>query len=196
MRPNEPREFAVIRIENTLISDDILEHFFSCPLLKCHGRCCVDGDAGAPLEKRECDLLDAHIPILSQFVSAKGSAIIRSVGTWVQSPDGLLETPLLPTWECAYAVSKNGIFTCGIELAFLDGKFPIPKPISCHLYPIRIRETPTFTILNLHRWDICETARILGKHDGIHLVQFLKSPLIRRFSNAWYAKLQEHVSAG
>jgi len=179
----------VIRIDSTLISDDIVDRFFECPVARCGGLCCVEGDVGAPLEVDEAEFLDAHARVLEQFVSPAGRAILRGIGTFVQLPEETLATPLLPSGQCTYAVSKNGILKCGMERAFQLGAFPFPKPISCHLYPIRIRETVTYTILNLHQWDICDSARLEGRKQGTKVFRFLKTALIRKFSQAWYDKL-------
>lgn len=183
----------MIRVQHTLVSDEIVSAFFQCALVECTGLCCVAGDGGAPLEGEECDGLTTHKEHLRPHLSAQGMAVIDASGVCVVDTDGSAVTPLAPSGACAYAIVRNQVTNCGIEHAFHDGAFPFQKPISCHVYPIRVRQTPTHVILNLHTWHICDGARRAGKTCRVRLIDFLKDALIRRFSAEWFAELQARV---
>ncbi|MGY6558371.1 MAG: DUF3109 family protein [Nitritalea sp.] len=181
----------MIVIGKTVLSDDIKEQFFVCNLEKCKGACCVEGDAGAPLEDRETKLLEQLYPKIKPFITEAGQRVIESQGTWVYDMDGEKGTPTIgDNRECAYALyDERGILKCGIEQAYLAGVIPFKKPISCHLYPIRIDKYADFEALNYDRWDICAPACDLGTALGVPVYKFLKDPLIRKYGEAWYAEL-------
>jgi len=177
----------MIAIENTLISDEIFTEFFCCNLDACKGNCCVAGDAGAPLNEDEIQYLENHIDIIKPYLTEKGRETIENTGVFEIAPDNTAVTPLVDRAECAYLVfAENGIAECAIERAFEDGKITYQKPISCHLYPIRISKVGEFDALNYERWTICNEARIAGKDKEIKVFQFLKTPLIRKYGSEWY----------
>jgi len=177
----------MIAIENTLISDEIFTEFFCCNLDACKGNCCVAGDAGAPLNEDEIQYLENHIDIIKPYLTEKGRETIENTGVFEIAPDNTAVTPLVDRAECAYLVfAENGIAECAIERAFEDGKITYQKPISCHLYPIRISKVGEFDALNYERWMICNEARIAGKDKEIKIFQFLKTPLIRKYGSEWY----------
>jgi hypothetical protein len=177
----------MIAIENTLISDEIFTEFFCCNLDACKGSCCVAGDAGAPLNEDEIQYLENHIDIIKPYLTEKGRETIENTGVFEIASDNTPVTPLVDRAECAYLVfAENGIAECAIERAFEDGKITYQKPISCHLYPIRISKVGEFDALNYERWTICNEARIEGKDKDIKIFQFLKTPLIRKYGSEWY----------
>jgi hypothetical protein len=181
----------MIAVENTLVSDDILKEAFVCDLNRCKGACCVAGDAGAPLIPDELEILEQSFKEIRPFLSAEGVKAIESQGKFVVDEEGEYTTPLIDGNECAYAVFENGTASCGIEQAFLQGKISFRKPISCHLYPIRITEYEGFDAVNYHKWDICSDACSLGKQLKVPVYSFLKEPIIRKYGKSYYRQLEQ-----
>jgi hypothetical protein len=180
----------MIQVGEVLVSDDIAEKEFVCNLEKCKGACCVEGDFGAPLEDDELQILREIYPMVKPYLSAEGIKSIEQQGTHVLDDDGDFSTPTIGGRECAYAIyDEKGILKCGIEQAYYDGKIGWKKPISCHLYPIRITKKKKFEAVNYHKWNICSAACALGKELQVPLYKFLKEPLIRKYGPAWYAEL-------
>lgn len=185
----------MILVGNAVLSHDIKENFFVCDLLACKGACCVEGDAGAPLEDEETKILEEIYPHVKPYLSEEGIKVIESQGTWVIDKDGDKGTPTIgDNRECAYAIyDQKGILKCGIEQAYLDGKVSFKKPISCHLYPIRITKYDQFDAVNYDRWEICDPACNLGQSLQVPLYRFLKDALIRKYGEEWYEQLLEEV---
>lgn len=184
----------MILVDNTCLSDDIKENFFVCNLGKCKGACCVEGDLGAPLEKEELTILEEIKESVLPYLSKEGRKAITEQGTFIEDEEGDYSTPTVGGKECAYAIyDGNGVLKCGIEQAFNEGQIDFKKPISCHLYPIRVTKYEEFHALNYERWDICSPACDLGKELQVPLYKFLKEPLIRAYGEEWYQKLQEEV---
>lgn len=180
----------MFQIGKTIVSDDVLEKEFVCNLSACKGQCCVDGDAGAPLDKEETAILDEIYPLIKSYLRPKGIAMIEEFGTWVVGEDGDYETPLVDNKECAYVIFDGKTALCGIEQAYNEGLVKWKKPISCHLYPIRIKEYSQFSAVNYNRWHICDDACSLGKELEVPVYKFLKEPLIRKYGESWYAELE------
>ena len=184
----------MIEIDNTLISDDLGSSFFVCDLNRCKGTCCVEGDLGAPLEDQELEILDAVYPEVAPYLSAAGNAEIKAQGTYIKDSDGDFSTPTVGGKECAYAkYDDNGILKCGIESAYFDGKIEFRKPISCHLYPVRITSYDQYDAVNYDRWHICDPACSLGASKEVPLYKFLKTPLIRKYGKLWFQKLEQII---
>ncbi len=182
----------MIGIDDKLISDRILEKQFVCNLTACKGACCIEGDAGAPLEDDETKLLDKLFPKIKKHMRKEGIDAVISQGKWITAKDGELETPLINGAECAYVIfEKNGTAKCAIEKAYEKGEISFKKPISCHLYPIRIKKTKTGYILNYDEWEICKPACELGKQLNVKVYSFLKEPIERKFGKIFYKKLIE-----
>ncbi len=185
----------MILIQHTIISDDIAEQFFVCQLEKCKGACCVAGDMGAPLAPAEEGILTKEYDQIAPYLTPESRALIAEQGTWVVDPDGDHATPVLPTGECVYATRDDrGTIKCGIEQAHRAGATAFIKPISCHLYPIRITSYDAFDALNYDRWEICQPACAHGAALGVPIYQFLKAPLIRKYGEAWYQELAETIA--
>ena len=183
----------MIQIDDKLISEDIFSEEFVCNLSKCKGACCVEGDIGAPLNKEETVILDRIFEQVKPYLRKEGVEAIEAQGTWVIDPnDGDYVTPMVEGRECAYVIfDDKGITKCGIEKAYEDGAVDWQKPISCHLYPIRVDEYRTFTALNYHKWDICSDACTLGKELQVPIYKFVKTPLIRKYGEEFYETLCE-----
>jgi hypothetical protein len=170
---------GVIQIGRYLISDDLLEEAFACDLGACHGACCVEGDDGAILSEEDPSLLEAAYEVVEPYLTEEGKAVVAREGFFVLNEEGQLRTPLIEGKACTYAVERDGVMLCGIELAWLDGKTAYRKPVSCHLYPIRTRELGEFTALNYERWDICKPACTKGAREGMPVYRFCKDAIIR-----------------
>lgn len=180
----------MILLENTIVSEDVLDKHFICNLSACKGACCVEGDFGAPLTEEEISTLSSEIENLKPFLSHEGLAAITQNGLWEHDSDGDLVTTCLPTGECNFSLrDANGTLKCGIEAAYKAGKSSLYKPLSCHLYPIRISKVSAYEALNYHKWDICAPACALGKEHQVPVYQFLKDALVRKFGADWYQEL-------
>ena len=182
----------MIQIDDKLISEDLFSEEFVCNLAKCKGICCVEGDAGAPLDEDETHILDEIYPKIKSYLRPEGIQAIEEQGTYTLDFEGDLVTPLVNNAECAYVIfDEKGYTKCAIEKAYEDGVIDWQKPISCHLYPIRITEYSNFSAINYHEWDICSDACTLGKELGVKVYQFLKKPLIRKYGEEFYKTLSE-----
>lgn len=180
----------MLQIGDTLISLDVIEKFFCCDLDKCHGQCCVEGDAGAPLSQKEADVLAKYCDEVSELISSDAKEEISRQGVAYTDSEGDLVTSIVHNKDCVFTCYSGNVCLCALEKASREGKIPNIKPISCSLYPIRLKEFPTFTAVNLHIWDVCKDAFIKGKNENIRVYQFLKEPLIKRFGKEWYDELQ------
>ncbi len=183
----------MIVVENSIISEDIRDVRFCCDLQVCKGKCCVDGDAGAPLEKAEVKILKKILPKIKPYLSQEGLKEIEKKGISDLDFNGELCTRLIGTKDCVFLTYDGDIAKCAIEKAYEDGKIDFKKPISCHLYPIRIRDYGDFKALNYHAWDVCKPALLEGKKKDLPLYKMLKEPLIRMFGDKWYKKLIEQI---
>lgn len=176
----------------TIISDDVRDQAFVCDLIKCKGACCVEGDLGAPLELDELDEVEEAYPSVKPYLSEAGIKAIEAQGPYVLDEEGDFSTATIGGKECAFSVYDNhGILKCGIEQAWKDGKSNFRKPISCHLYPIRITRHDEFEALNYDRWHICSPACDLGTALKVPVYKFLKEALIRKYGKVWYEELEQ-----
>jgi hypothetical protein len=186
----------MIEVGSVLVHEDVVKENFVCNLNKCKGACCLEGDAGAPLNNDELHILDEIYPKVKPFMTTKGIATIEENGTYVTDFEGDYTTPCVDTnKECAYVIWENGITKCAIEKAYEYGAINWKKPISCHLYPIRITKYPEFDVLNYDRWSICSPACTFGNELKVRVHEFLKGPLIRKYGEDWYKELEEAVEA-
>ena len=179
----------MIQIGQAIVSLDIFEKTFVCNLAKCKGMCCVYGESGAPLEDDEIAILQDNYPRIKPYMTEEGVKVVEEQGVFTTDFDDDKVTPLVGTEDCVYACSEKGIIYCAIEKAYLEGQISFRKPISCHLYPIRITRYPEFEAVNYHKWDVCSDALLLGKESGTPLYVFLKDPLIRKYGEDWYKQL-------
>lgn len=180
----------MLEIQNTLVSLDLIERFFCCDLDKCLGECCIEGDAGAPITEDERQQIEAILPEIFDELSPAAQREIRENGVAYIDQEGDLVTSIVDGRNCVFTCfEQGGMCHCAIERAYRQGRINFYKPISCHLYPVRLKEYADFTAVNLHRWKICRCAEVLGRKLGLRAYQFLKEPLIRRFGQAWYDEL-------
>jgi len=181
---------------NTLVSLDVIEKEFCCDLDTCRGCCCIEGDAGCPVTDEELKQIEAILPELLPHMTKEARNVVEEQGLSYLDPSGERVLSIVNGKDCIFArTDHNGWCYCLIEkmtknsqLSILNSQFS--KPISCHLYPIRLTKVGEYIGLEYHRWDICHCARIKGKKLHLPLYQFLKEPLIRRFGQAWYDELE------
>lgn len=181
----------MIQIDDVLVSFDVFRERFCCQVDACKGECCIEGDAGAPLEEDEVEELEKALPVIWGDLSPEARAVIERQGVCYRDSDGDLVTSIVNGKDCVFTCyNEQGYCLCAIEKAYREGRLDFYKPISCHLYPIRVARYPQFTALNYHRWTVCKAAVLLGEQKDIPVYRFLKEPLIRRFGEAWYAELE------
>lgn len=192
----ESYEETMLQIGEALVSLDLIEQFFCCNLDKCLGECCIEGDAGAPISKQEYEKIKEILPEIWNDLLPQAQEVIKQQGVGYIDEEGDLVTSIVDGKNCVFTCyGNNGMCYCAIEKAYREGRIDYYKPISCHLYPVRLTEYPTFTAVNYHRWKICKAAEALGRKENIRLYQFLKEPLIRRFGKEWYNELCEACEA-
>lgn len=185
-------ETVMLQIQDTLVSLDLAERFFCCDLDACKGVCCIEGDAGAPVTEAEAEKLKELLPVVERYMLPEAIDRIKEAGVAYVDEEGDLVTQLIGGRNCVFATRGDdgeGICLCAIDKTHREKLCSFRKPSSCHLYPVRLTEYPTFTAVNYHRWDICRPAEKLGREKGIRLYQFLKEPLTERFGKEWYDEL-------
>lgn len=177
----------MIEVKDTIISDEIFEECFVCDLCRCKGICCVEGDSGAPITTEEVDKIKEILPEIWNDLLPKSKELITKQGIAYEDYDGELVTSIVNGEECVFVYyDEDGICKCAIDNAFKEGRIDVQKPISCHLYPIRLKEYEKFTAVNYNRWKVCEPAVEQGNKLKVPLYKFLKEPLIRRFGEEWW----------
>ncbi|GAL62793.1 DUF3109 family protein [Algibacter lectus] len=182
----------MFQLGKTIISEEIVKKDFLCNLSACKGACCIDGDAGAPLEEDEIKIMEAIYPKVKPFLRQEGIDAIEAQGTYTTSEDGDLETPLINGADCAYVIfDDKNVALCAIEEAYNQGEIDWKKPVSCHLYPVRVQDYSEFSAVNYHKWQICDDACELGEELGVPVYKFVKEALIRKFGEDWYAELEK-----
>ena len=183
-------ETYMLQIGDALVSLDVVERHFLCNLDACRGACCIEGDAGAPITEEEYRQLQELLPQLLDDLTPAAHEVIARQGVAYVDEEGDLVTSIVGGKDCVFTCyGENGRCMCAIEKAFREGRTAFYKPLSCHLYPIRITRYPAFTAVNYHRWKICKAAEVLGRKEGVRVYRFLREPLIRCFGEAWYDEL-------
>jgi len=181
----------MLQIDDTIISLDLLDESFVCDLTTCKGNCCIEGDDGAPLEESEVKIIEDLLPLIWDDLTEKSKEVIKKQGVSYIDDDGEPVTSIVNGDECVFTYTDaSGICKCAIEKAFREGKTDFYKPISCHLYPVRLQKYEDYIAVNYHRWSVCNCARQLGSKLGVPVYKFLKEPLTRRFGTAWYEQLE------
>lgn len=181
----------MIEIGRTILSQAIFSDHFVCNLLKCKGACCIEGDSGAPLTPGEAKVIEKNYPVFKKYLPEKHREEIKKQGFSMIDEDGDLVTPLVNKRQCAYSFrDERGILKCSIEKAFFEGITKFRKPVSCHLFPIRITEYKSFDAVNYQELDICKPGKKCGQSQNVKLFQFLKEPLIRKYGEKWYQEVE------
>jgi hypothetical protein len=180
----------MLQIDDTIVSLALLEKKFSCDLKACKGSCCRYGDTGAPLTAEEAATLERIWPDLWPYLRPEGIRAAEEQGTSLADIEGELVTPLVNNEECAYTVIEDGIYKCGIEMAFNAGAVDFRKPLSCHLFPLRVKQYSSFRAVNYEEWAICRPGVAAGVKKNSPLWAYLRDPLVRAFGEEWYGKLK------
>lgn len=181
----------MLQIQHTLVSLDLVEKFFVCDLDACLGACCIEGDAGAPLAPGESERIEEVLDVIKPELLPRAVDEIEAGGVSYTDPDGDLVTQIVDGRDCVFTCyAPGGKCLCALERAQREGRIPDVKPISCRLYPVRLKEYDGFTAVNFHKWKICKPAETLGRKLGIRAYEFLKGPLIKKFDEDWYRELE------
>ena len=195
----------MLQIDDVVVSFDVLREKFLCNLDACKGECCIEGDAGcllytsdaaddrtgAPVEFEEIEKLEEVLPVIWDELSPEARAVIDAQGVVYTDEEGDLVTSIVNNKDCVFTCyDEKGCCYCAIEKAYREGKTDFYKPVSCHLYPIRIGDYGPYKAVNYHRWDVCKAAVLLGRKEDVPVYKFLKEPLIRKFGEDWYAELE------
>lgn len=182
----------MIQIDDVLVSVDCLSEKFCCDLEACKGICCVEGDAGAPVDLDEVAGIEEALPEVWPMLSASAQAVIDRQGVAYTDEEGDLVTSIVNGKDCVFTCyDEAGHCYCALEKAFREGRTRFFKPLSCHLYPIRLKKIGDGVALNYHRWEVCKMAVEKGRRLNLPVYRFLREPLVRRFGEAWYAELEQ-----
>ncbi len=184
-------------INNIIVNDELFEEHFACNLDACKGACCWEGDYGAPLEPEEVEILENIQKILLEFIDERSIALLnKEGGIRFYQDKKIMGTNLHEDGACVYLNTEGPISYCGIERAWKEKKIDFRKPISCHLYPIRIEENYVsgFETLNYDVWDICSAACVKGKEEKIKVFEFAKEAIQRKYGEAFYEQLEAYVN--
>lgn len=180
----------MIVIEDKIISEELKNIHFICDLNSCKGACCIEGEGGAPLEKKEVKIIKKNYNKIKPYISQEGINVIEKKGLHYYSKETkTYNTQLIKGKACVFVNYENGFSYCGIEKAHKDKKIDFYKPISCHLYPIRITKYTTYEAVNYEEWDICKAACSLGEKEKVSVYQFLKEPIIRKYGQKFHDAL-------
>jgi hypothetical protein len=186
----------MIALGETLLSEDVFDRHFVCNLEKCKGACCVEGDVGAPLDEEELPIIHEALPIIKEYMSEAGLKLLDEKGFYVRDQEEGVVTVCSDTGECVFVKYDEKMVTqCAIQLAYKNNALSFEKPISCHLYPIRLSSNSFYTVINYNRWSICNPACALGKQLNVPLYKFLETPLKRKFGDEWFDELCEVAQA-
>lgn len=180
----------MVQIGDAIVSFDIFREYFCCNPSHCKGICCVEGDAGAPVALDEVEKLEAAFEVVENEMTPEARDVVARQGVVYSDRDGDLVTSIVGGKDCVFASrDADGCCICLIEKAYNEGRTGWRKPISCYLYPARLKPMGSLTAVNFHRWDVCRMAQVLGRRKGIRAYQFLKEPLVERFGREWYDEL-------
>lgn len=180
----------MLQIQDTIVSLDLLERYFCCDLASCRGECCIEGDAGAPITEEERRKIEEILPEIMDDLLPRSREVIEEQGVAYVDEEGDLVTSIVDGGNCVFTTfGPDGMCLCAIEKACREGRIDFLKPESCHLYPVRLTKYPSFTAVNLHRWNICKCAEVLGRKNGVRAYEFLRGPLERKFGREWYEEL-------
>lgn len=179
-------------VGNAIVSKDIIEEAFVCNIEKCKGACCIEGDQGAPLDEEDIASIQKNLLAVKPYMSEKGRELLAEKGFHETDPDGDEVTTCLPSGECVFAVyDEKNVLHCAIQQANLKEQFDYPKPISCHLYPIRVSKFKQEDALAYHQWHLCKPACALGQELHVPVYKFLQEPLVRKYGQSWWDELDD-----
>ena len=181
----------LLEIQDKVVSIDLFEKKFVCDLTACKGACCIEGDAGAPLTFEEVSIIEDDLEKIKPFMRPEGIAAVEETGVFYMDWDNEPVSTLVNEKECAFVTfDDKGTALCAIEQAHKAGKTEFKKPISCHLYPIRVKKYNEFTALNYNEWNICKSACDCGDKLDVKVYKFLKEPIVRAFGEEFFIELE------
>ncbi len=178
-------------VGDALISDDVLDAPFACNLGACHGACCVQGDSGAPLEPDERAVLDALVPRVRKYMRPEALKVVKREGVWEEVDPGEYATTCVGNAECVFVTYEGPVAKCAIQKAYQAGRIDFPKPLSCHLFPLRIEQIGEYEVINYKQIAMCDPARAFGRRRGIELIDAVQEALIRKFGASWFDAFRE-----
>ncbi|MFN5415558.1 MAG: DUF3109 family protein [Flavobacteriia bacterium] len=182
----------LIEVKDKVVSTLLFENKFVCDLNACKGACCIEGDSGAPIKLDEIDILEEDLEKIKPYMRQEGIDAVEKTGVFYMDRwDNEPVTTLVNGKECAFVYfDENNITKCAIEQAHKDGKTEFKKPISCHLYPIRVQKYSDFQALNYSEWDICKPACECGSKLDVKVYKFLREPIVRAFGQEFFDELE------
>lgn len=181
----------MVLIDDVVVSLDIFREKFVCNLDSCRGECCIEGDAGAPVTLDEVERLEEVLPAVWDELSPEARVVIEKQGVVYTDQEGDLVTSIVNGKDCVFTCRDGKGCYCAIEKAYREGRCDFRKPISCHLYPIRVGKCGPYRAVNYHRWSVCKAAVLLGQKENVPVYRFLKEPLVRKFGEKWYAEVEQ-----
>ena len=176
----------MFRVRDVLVSDEIADVRFACNLAACHGACCVQGASGAPLEPDECEVLEELYPKVKKYLSPEAIHVVEQKGMWERVGKNHLVTTCVGDAECVFVTYEGPVAKCSLQKAFFKNEIDFPKPISCHLFPIRVSNHGEGDVLNYEEISICKPAISNGRRLGVAVAEFLRDPLVRKYGEEWY----------
>lgn len=182
-------------VDDVLVSDDLLDAPFCCNLSACLGGCCVQGESGAPLEPGERAKLEDILPVVRKYLRPEALEVIEHEGVWEELSEGQFATTCVNGAECVFVTYDGPIAKCAIQRTHEEGRIDFPKPISCHLFPVRLENHGEMDAINYEQVGLCSTARKAGRRQGLQLYDFLRAPLIRKYGESWYTKFRDACDA-
>lgn len=182
-------------VDNVLVTDGLLEAPFCCNLSACLGGCCVQGESGAPLEPEERAELEKLFPAVRKYLRPEALEVIERQGVWEELSEDQFATTCVNDAECVFVMYDGPVAKCAIQRAHEEGLVDFPKPISCHLFPVRVENFGEMDALNYEQVGLCNAARKAGRRQGLQLSEFLRAPLIRKYGESWYLKFREACAA-
>jgi len=181
----------LLEVQDKVVSIDLFEKKFVCDLTACKGACCIEGDAGAPLTFEEVSIMEDDLEKIKPFMRPEGIAAVEETGVFYMDWDNEPVSTLVNEKECAFVTfDEKGTALCAIEQAHKAGVTEFKKPISCHLYPIRVKKYNDFTALNYNEWNICKSACACGDKLDVKVYKFLKEPIVRAFGEEFFTELE------
>ena len=182
-------------VDHILVSDDVLDAPFCCNLSACLGGCCVHGESGAPLEPGEREELEKVLPAVRKYLRPEAVKVIEEEGVWEELSGGHYATTCVGGAECVFVTYDGPVAKCAIQRAYDEGDIDFPKPISCHLFPVRVENYGETDVINYEQVGLCSAARKAGRRQGLQLSDFLRAPLIRKYGESWYMKFRDACDA-
>lgn len=185
-------DIPMFQVGDVIVSGDIITEKFCCDLDACKGQCCIDGDAGAPVDLDEIEKLEECMPEAWDDMSREAQEVVNAQGVVYTDRDGDLVTSIVDNRNCVFTYyNDKGCCLCALEKAFREGRTKWCKPTSCYLYPIRVTKVGSLDGLNYHRWSVCKAAVKKGEELNLPVYKFLRGPLIAAYGEEWYKELEE-----